>query len=123
MAADMRIDLLVHNLPYLILMLVPRDILLEHLKKIGSINIDKEPEADRHIFEAVRKLVSRSCPDVDNNTLSAAGPQVYESSQIQQFTFFQNQEYVHRPEATNGEHQATTRSPPAAYAAVGYFVF
>ncbi|KAF4756323.1 phosphoinositide-3-kinase, regulatory subunit 4, partial [Perkinsus olseni] len=118
MAADMRIDLLVHNLPYLILMLVPRDILLEHLKKIGSINIDKEPEADRHIFEAVRKLVSRSCPDVDNNTLSAAGPQVYESSQIQQFTFFQNQEYVHRPEATNGEHQATTRSPPAAYAAV-----
>ncbi|KAF4756440.1 phosphoinositide-3-kinase, regulatory subunit 4 [Perkinsus olseni] len=118
MAADMRIDLLVHNLPYLILMLVPRDILLEHLKEIGSIKKDGEPAAACHVFEAVRGLVSKNCPDVDNNTLSA----VYESSQSQQFAFFQNQEYVQRPEATNGEHQATTRSLPAVHTAVGYFV-
>ncbi|KAF4669236.1 phosphoinositide-3-kinase, regulatory subunit 4 [Perkinsus chesapeaki] len=109
MAADMRIDLIAHNLPYLILMLVPRDLLLQCLRRMHYLTVTAP--SYKEILSAVTSLVSDGCPDIDTNTLSA----VYESSQTQQMSFFQNQqEYVQRPEAVNGDQTATPHYDPLA---------
>lgn len=88
MAADMRIDLIVRNLPYLIIMLVghhwldatnnssfvavqvSRDTLLDHLRKLRYIGDGREPTASDFI-QAVRRVVSDGCSNIDENTLSA----------------------------------------------------
>ncbi|EER16776.1 hypothetical protein Pmar_PMAR016664 [Perkinsus marinus ATCC 50983] len=88
---------------------VSRDTLLDHLRKLRYIGDGREPTASDFI-QAVRRVVSDGCSNIDENTLSA----VYESSQSQQFAFFQNQEHMQRPEALNGDQSIAIRMVTSA---------